>query len=189
MDNSDVRVVKTKRKVYEAMLLLMKDKTFEEIRVSDICEKAGINRSTFYAHFDDKYVLLDRLIKELREKLEEELKKGRSYGNLKEYYMELMRVLLEHFEREREVYASVIMNNRNSVAMDMIYDVINQDIVRRLNREYRNINGIPVEILVKFYLGAIFNVGREVVVNAGKYSKEEIMGYLDKLILVETLEK
>ena len=36
----------------------MKNKSFEEIKVSDICKEAHINRSTFYNNFNDKYDLL-----------------------------------------------------------------------------------------------------------------------------------
>ena len=42
----DLRILKTKRNLYEGLLTLMKEKTFEEIKVSDICSKAMINRST-----------------------------------------------------------------------------------------------------------------------------------------------
>ena len=50
MDKTDLRIVKTNKALYEALLLLMKEKTFEEIKISDLCQKALINRSTFYAH-------------------------------------------------------------------------------------------------------------------------------------------
>ena len=46
----DLRVIKTKKMIYTALVELMKEKTFEEIKVSDICEIDLINRSTFYAH-------------------------------------------------------------------------------------------------------------------------------------------
>lgn len=36
----DLRVIKTKKMIYTALVELMKEKTFEEIKVSDICEKA-----------------------------------------------------------------------------------------------------------------------------------------------------
>ena len=52
---TDLRIIKTKKVIYEALIDLMKEKTFEEIKVSDICNKALINRSTFYAHYEDKY--------------------------------------------------------------------------------------------------------------------------------------
>ena len=53
---------------------LMKDQTFEEIKVSDICNKSMINRSTFYDHFNDKYELLQSLMEDLKEELEEKIK-------------------------------------------------------------------------------------------------------------------
>ena len=62
----DLRVIKTKKMIYTALVELMKEKTFEEIKVSDICEKALINRSTFYAHYEDKYELLIDFIKDLK---------------------------------------------------------------------------------------------------------------------------
>ena len=58
MKKQDLRIMKTKKALYQSLIQLMKEKTFEEIRVSDICELALINRSTFYAHFDDKYLSL-----------------------------------------------------------------------------------------------------------------------------------
>lgn len=37
---------------------LMKTKTIDKIRVTDICKAAEIERSTFYYHFQDKYELV-----------------------------------------------------------------------------------------------------------------------------------
>lgn len=37
---------------------------FSKITVKHICEKAEVNRNTFYRHFDDKYDLLEVIIKE-----------------------------------------------------------------------------------------------------------------------------
>ena len=45
----------------------MKEKTFEEIKVSNICDEALVNRSTFYAHFEDKYSLLSSLLDNLKQ--------------------------------------------------------------------------------------------------------------------------
>lgn len=63
----DLRVVKTYRVLYDALLELLEDNSFEEIKVSDICKKALINRSTFYSHYNDKYELLVDFINVLKE--------------------------------------------------------------------------------------------------------------------------
>ena len=59
---TDLRIIKTNNTLYDALINLLKEKTFEEIKVSDICQKALVNRSTFYAHFIDKYELFMSLI-------------------------------------------------------------------------------------------------------------------------------
>ena len=83
----DLRVTKTKMNLYEALMKLMKEKTFEEIKVSDICNVALTNRSTFYDHFADKYELLDSLINDLEKDLIKKLEENNIYSNAKEYYM------------------------------------------------------------------------------------------------------
>lgn len=179
----DLRILKTKKSLYESLLQMMKEKTFEEIKVSDICKKAYINRSTFYAHFEDKYMLLDALIKDLKESLLEELSKNKNISNSKEYYMELIKVLLDHVEKKREIYMSIMINNRNSIAMDMIYDTLNEDIMKRLEEENKESKSkIPSEFVTKFYLGAIINIGMEWLKNKNYYSREEIIRYLEELI-------
>ncbi|MCE4955943.1 TetR/AcrR family transcriptional regulator [Macrococcoides caseolyticum] len=45
-----------------AFIELMETYRFREITIKMICEKSQINRSTFYAYFEDKYALLDGMI-------------------------------------------------------------------------------------------------------------------------------
>ena len=60
MKKMDVRVRKTYQLLFDALKELLKEKSFEELSVLEICEKAGIHRATFYKHFVDKYDFLDR---------------------------------------------------------------------------------------------------------------------------------
>ena len=48
------QVQRTKSWVFEALMLLMDEKPYKKITVSDITEKAGIARPTFYRNYDDK---------------------------------------------------------------------------------------------------------------------------------------
>ena len=61
----DPRVRRTRALVLSAFESLLAEKGFENISVQDVTEKAGINRATFYAHFADKYALLDYSISEM----------------------------------------------------------------------------------------------------------------------------
>ena len=52
------RFQETERRMEACMLELMKHYEFEKITVKKICEKAQVNRSTFYAHFIDIFDII-----------------------------------------------------------------------------------------------------------------------------------
>lgn len=56
---TDLRVLKNKKLIKNAFLELLNTKKFEDITVSQICQKALINRSTFYFHYESKVELLE----------------------------------------------------------------------------------------------------------------------------------
>ena len=55
----DPRVKRTRNLILRSFEDLLAEKGFETISVQDVTDKAEINRATFYAHFPDKYALLD----------------------------------------------------------------------------------------------------------------------------------
>ena len=162
---TDLRIIKTNNTLYDALINLLKEKTFEEIKVSDICQKALVNRSTFYAHFNDKYELFMSLINSLKESLQIELKSIEE-TNLKDYYLKMIEVFLNHIEGKEQIYKSILINNRSSIIMDMIYDTITEDINQKVTK---NDKDVPNEIFTAYYLGAIVNTGIEWFKNDKKY--------------------
>lgn len=67
MMSADHRVRVTHRLIREAFSRLLAQKPIQSISIKELCELAGINRGTFYAHYRDIY--------DLREKIEEEMLK------------------------------------------------------------------------------------------------------------------
>lgn len=61
----DLRKIKTRMALDGAFTSLIKEKSFDDISVKDITERAMINRGTFYMHFQDKYELLNAYETEL----------------------------------------------------------------------------------------------------------------------------
>ncbi|NOU93491.1 TetR family transcriptional regulator [Paenibacillus sp. LMG 31456] len=60
----DPRVLRTRQLIREAFNELLRSKGFDAIAIKDIAQKATINRATFYAHYEDKYALLDETIEQ-----------------------------------------------------------------------------------------------------------------------------
>ena len=61
----DLRIRRTRSAIREAFVALMQEKEYTAITVTDISEMAGINRKTFYAHYETKEQLLSHLIDEM----------------------------------------------------------------------------------------------------------------------------
>ena len=61
----DPRVKRTRNLILRSFESLLAEKGFETISVQDVTENAEVNRATFYAHFHDKYELLDYSISQM----------------------------------------------------------------------------------------------------------------------------
>ncbi len=70
----DPRVERTRRAIWNALLALSLEQGFHNVTVAQIARRAGINRSTFYAHFPDRQTVvrdeLSRLLRDLRARQE-----------------------------------------------------------------------------------------------------------------------
>lgn len=62
--NKNIRKTYTKELLINSFLHLIDKKDFEKITIADITSGASVNRATFYAHFEDKYELLDYVVNE-----------------------------------------------------------------------------------------------------------------------------
>lgn len=62
---------RTDKMIRDAFIALLKQKDFKNITVTEIAQKAMINRQTFYCHYSDKYDLADQLTEKALGMLEE----------------------------------------------------------------------------------------------------------------------
>jgi AcrR family transcriptional regulator len=86
VNESDPRVKRTRKLLQDALMELLGERSFQSISVQDIAERATLNRATFYTHFEDKYALVDYMIRDMfREALAERLPPGAPFtvGNLR----------------------------------------------------------------------------------------------------------
>ena len=65
----DIRIEKTERAIKQAFLTLRAKKPLEKIKVKDLCALACINKSTFYAHYQDIFALSTKMEQDLIEEI------------------------------------------------------------------------------------------------------------------------
>ena len=121
------RQTSTKQHIREALIQLLLEEKFETISVSKLCQRAGINRGTFYLHYLDKYDLIETLkgeiIAQLRKNFEETTNTRdlliANLGYLQQNHDLIYAVSQSHYlnfrETIREFMLSILTNEQHKV--------------------------------------------------------------------------
>ena len=102
----DLRTLKTEELIENTFYELVKAEDFAAISIKQITEKARINRSTFYRHFEDKYALrdyiIDNIVKDFEENMDVEFM---LFSDLESKdYLKHFKESLEHLKENKEKY-------------------------------------------------------------------------------------
>lgn len=69
MKKMDLRVIKTKEVLKEALMQLLKEKNLNSISVTEICRIAKVNRGTFYSHYGQVENLFEEYFRDIMKDL------------------------------------------------------------------------------------------------------------------------
>ena len=159
----DLRIRRTYKLLSESLLDLLSENKFEDISVTDICEKAMIHRTTFYKHFEDKYQLLKFCVKEFQINFSKENNFDYKFNNLTDYYINTMKNILEFITspKNKSQFVALLKKNRNSI-QPIVHETIVEDVILKLEDVKKNGNefSVPIPMIAEFYAGAIISVIR-----------------------------
>ena len=182
----DLRVRKTKANLYKGLLKMLEQKSFEDIKIIDICNVSLINRSTFYDHFNDKYELLSSYLKDVSERLADNLVSSiqdKKYTSVKSYYLAIIKSHLDYLYNDvsRAASVKIIKNNLHSVASDMLVDFTLSIVANNLKENYVNESDMPIEVIASFYVNAATKVCLNYITEEN-FNQKDLFSYLEQLI-------
>lgn len=128
------RIRLTKRMIREAFLDLLQQQPLGKITVTQICDAADVNRSTFYAYYPSIYDLLDDIEDQMINKIPKP-SKAFTASTTKEYQAEL-EDFFSYIKKHRETF-SVLLSNAETGKfrqrlVDTFFDVmLTQDILKQ----------------------------------------------------------
>jgi len=114
----DRRVQRTYRSLREALYALIRERGWEAVHVQDICERANVGRSTFYAHFADKEDLLVSGFGDLAASLHAHARAHR------DSQLPFARPLLEHARDHWWIVANIGDRNSGQLVRERLIDVV-----------------------------------------------------------------
>ena len=135
--NLDRRITRTRQVIYKTFITLISEKEFSQISIKDITNQANISRSTFYAHYQDKYDLLDKTIQiklsELTESLAESESNYMNYQSNIDIPDPYFVTYFEHLATNYKFYHTMFTKMDSSKFISKFYEVIRESFYIRIS--------------------------------------------------------
>lgn len=189
MNKNESKYFNTAAKMDKAFLELLDKKEFSYITVKEICEKAGVNRSTFYLHYETIEDLLSESVEYMNERFFEYMKEGGAIPlRLEECTDEQLNFItpaylipyLNYVKENRRLIATA-MKNTKALRLDKIYDKMFCGVFSPILERH----GVPPQdrrYLMEFYIHGLTAIVSEWLKNDCKDSIEYIMELIATVI-------
>ena len=185
-----LRIQRTQKAIVDAFYELLDEKSFGSITVIDICDRALINRGTFYTHFEDKYSLLDKCISDIMYGLHEQVKRAHGENDLITYYNEVMDLGICFLDNNRKRIRTIILKADSALVFDKVHVILTHNIINRLShaRPRDGKGSLPSDILAEFFAGGIISLIKWWLLDEPNYTLEDIRKQLSAIAMMTLSE-
>ena len=176
--NEDLRVVKTIESIKKAFDELICKKDYEKITVKELCDRARINKKTFYHYYET----LDFLLAEMQAELSSSF-----IERIKDYSLPED---LDKVNREFFLYSAEQGLAYEKITCSGTYHAIRNKMVENVNTagwaksaKFRELTGYEKELLMDFINNAVLNSYRQWVEDGKSLPAEEVIELTNRLVL------
>lgn len=180
--NLDLRQRKTRRQLTQALVDLMEERPFQSLSVTDICRRAMVHRTTFYAHFNDKQELLHYLLlQEVQECVATCVPQDASTP--RQFFLTAARNALAFFKARKGLYLACIKSGADTQTR-LLEDAAAEELCRRLSQSpFPDIlPGVDPRIAARFYVGAMLSLIHWWLVSPDPVPESVLLDHLDRFI-------
>lgn len=171
MNKAESKYFNTARLMDEALLNLLEKYDFEYITIKQLCQKAGVNRSTFYLHYENMSDLLSESVEFLTEQFlsyfskEHNITQKIQYGSLNDLKLVSSEYLLPYltFVKEHKRIMQTALNKPNiwaTKSYQKLYKNIFNPILERFEVAQQD-----KKYMLAFYLNGIMAIVKEWIDN------------------------
>ena len=138
------------RKIEDTMISMMLEQDYEDITISELCQRAGLSRKIFYRLFDKKGDVLDALLDHtFLDFMIYEADPGTAVGGLHSFF--------QFFKDKKELLDALQKSDLEYLLTDRAMDFVFQEDAARLRHFGADVDEFGREIML-FYLNGIFSL-------------------------------
>ena len=176
--NEDLRVVKTIEGVKRAFEELICEKDYEKITVKELCDRARLNKKTFYHYYETLDALLAELQLELSAGFLERIKDYELPKDLDKVNREFFLFSAEQGLAYEKITCSVTYH---SIRDEMVGDVNGEGWGK--SKKYQNLSEFEKKLLMGFINNAVLTAYRQWVEEGKVTPLEEVIEMTNRIVL------
>ncbi|MBI0580655.1 TetR/AcrR family transcriptional regulator [Neobacillus cucumis] len=150
MSKVDRRIAKSQIAIKNAVTELMSEKSFDDITIQDIADRADVNRGTIYLHYTDKYDLLDRMIEEHMENLRDLCQLASEMT-----FQEGNYVWYEYFERHYLFFSTMLASKGAPYFRSRFLDLVIEEFKAEVDTTEGKNQGLSDDVILQFFGSAV----------------------------------
>lgn len=176
-EKTDRRIKYTKMVLKQSLLALMCDQPIEKISVKDICEKADINRGTFYTHYKDPYDLLAHIENELFDEISVSVEASLKAESISGLLDEIFASILKNIDLCRVLFS----DHGDKVFVRRIMYIARDKSLAEWKKMMPTAHDEQLERLYTFYASGCVAVVQDWFQNGMKESPGELSDFIEKI--------
>lgn len=152
VNNTDLRVLKTRKNIRASFINLLLVKDFKDITIQNIIDEALIGRSTFYDHYFDKYDLLNQLVDEVLVDFKDIIKDRfdlKSENDFIKFFLNM----IEHYSKQRTTFLALLNVHTESIDLyNSLINILRNECSSYLDSiDFQNKSTVPKEYVSRLY--------------------------------------
>ena len=165
----------TKQNVVNSLLTLLDEKPMDDITISELTQKAGISRMTFYRNYSSKEDILSEHFRDVLARYKKDMGEKHGQGN----YYDKKNIIhcFEYFYAQREFLESVIKRGFDYIFLSMVDKYI-------MKTWWKHGDGQQKAYCLHAFAGALYNLYISWALNGYKETPEEMADILESMKLV-----
>ena len=169
MNKNESKYFNTAIRMDEALITLLEKKDFEYITIKEICDTAGVNRSTFYLHYENTFDLLQETTRYILDKHfayyssdTKEITARFANAELKDLLFITSEYLVPYltFIKDNQRIFRVSIKNFNSLSLNDVYRKMFEHIFNPILERF-SVPENERSYMMKFYLTGVYAIVME----------------------------
>jgi len=118
----------TRQAIVKAFIDLLNEEPFDKITVTDITNRCGINRNTFYYYYQDIFALVDGIFRDETSRIIDE---HRDYDTWQEGFLEATAFARQNKQAIYHLYNSINRDKLETYLFDVAYNTVSSFVERQ----------------------------------------------------------